>query len=122
MYSSPHHTIPSLTTSDRRQIFDAIYGNLTGAVRNEDGTVSFPCDSEVNVTFTFGGQEFPVHPLDIFFADTDGKGMCEPQVRRRCSLPLVLADGPSSLRWGMAMRSRMRCSVRLSFLESSNTR
>jgi hypothetical protein len=120
MYSSPHHTMPSLTVNDCREIFDAIYGNLTGAVRNEDGTVSFPCDSEVNVTFTFGGQEFPVHPLDIFFADTEGHGMCEPQVRCLCSLPLVLADGSSSLKRGMATKSRMRCSVRLGFLESRN--
>jgi hypothetical protein len=29
------------------------------------GLWTVPCDAEINVTWTFGGKDIPVHPLDI---------------------------------------------------------
>jgi len=65
-------TVPQLPGD----IVDAIYGRIPGAQFIEDGTtlhpsisyVNFwriPCDYEVNVSFIFAGQEFPVAPLDL---------------------------------------------------------
>jgi hypothetical protein len=69
-----------------RDMVDAIYGNIEGG---SDGL--FPCDSEVNVTFTFGGQDYPVHPLDILRPDDSlPENMCFPQVRTH--VPRVLAS------------------------------
>ncbi|PIL33825.1 hypothetical protein GSI_03531 [Ganoderma sinense ZZ0214-1] len=49
----------------------AIYGSVPGAVYDGDsGLWLVPCDSSPNVTFVFGGQEFPVHPLDLTFPVT----------------------------------------------------
>ena len=41
------------------------------------------CDAEVNVTFSMGGQLYPVHPLDANWigADDNGKPICFGPVR-----------------------------------------
>ncbi|TBU31743.1 aspartic peptidase domain-containing protein [Dichomitus squalens] len=47
---------------------DAIYGGIPGAVYDESSAAWLvPCNSSTNLTFVFGGQEFPVHPLDLTF-------------------------------------------------------
>ncbi|KAI0673814.1 aspartic peptidase domain-containing protein [Trametes maxima] len=46
---------------------EALYGSIPGAVLVE-GAQSFwavPCNSSANVTVKFGGQDFPIHPLDL---------------------------------------------------------
>ncbi|KAF8650170.1 hypothetical protein AX16_005404 [Volvariella volvacea WC 439] len=48
-----------------RQVSDAIYGRVKGAfydVKNEWWTV--PCGQYLNISFNFGGRNYPVHPLD----------------------------------------------------------
>ncbi|KAF5369259.1 hypothetical protein D9758_002635 [Tetrapyrgos nigripes] len=72
-------------------IIDAIYGRIPGASFIEDGTklntsLSYsnfwrlPCDYEVNVSFIFSGQEYPVAPLDLNrdmnLQDGDGENIC----------------------------------------------
>jgi len=52
-----------------RQIADAIYGRIPGATfgavgRGVGETWKFPCDAEVNLTFSIGGVKYPIHPLD----------------------------------------------------------
>lgn len=52
-----------------RQVSDAIYGRIPGAVFGDAGngagqTWMFPCDVEVNLTFSIGGVNIPIHPLD----------------------------------------------------------
>ena len=52
-----------------RQLSDAIYGRIPGATfgavgRGVGDTWMFPCDVEVNLTFTIGGVKYPIHPLD----------------------------------------------------------
>ena len=52
-----------------RQLSDAIYGRVPGATfgavgRGVGETWKFPCDAEVNLTFTIGGVKYPIHPLD----------------------------------------------------------
>ncbi|KAL4250345.1 peptidase A1 family protein [Abortiporus biennis] len=47
---------------------DAIYSNFPGSVFFDDGAAGqwiIPCMSSANVTFTVGGQSFPIHPLDL---------------------------------------------------------
>ncbi|KAI0645476.1 acid protease [Trametes meyenii] len=58
---------------------DAIYSTIPGAVFDSDGGLWIvPCNASTNLTFVFGGQEFPVHPLDLTlpvaapFKDSDG--------------------------------------------------
>lgn len=61
---------------------DAIYGRVPGA--NYDSTAGYwtvPCDSLVNLTFVFGGQEVYVHPLDVVmsefgYKDANGNTAC----------------------------------------------
>ncbi|KAM5542840.1 hypothetical protein V8D89_003504 [Ganoderma adspersum] len=49
----------------------AIYGSVPGAVYDDTSDLwLLPCDSSPNVTFVFGGQQFPVHPLDLTFPVT----------------------------------------------------
>ncbi|KAF8906169.1 aspartic peptidase domain-containing protein [Mucidula mucida] len=48
-----------------RDLADAIYGRVQGAVydsKKEWWTV--PCGQLLNITFNFGGQSYPVHPMD----------------------------------------------------------
>lgn len=52
-----------------RQLSDAIYGRVPNATfgavgRGVGETWKFPCDAEVNLTFTIGGVKYPIHPLD----------------------------------------------------------
>jgi hypothetical protein len=109
--------------NDPREVYEAIYEDLRslpGATETDEGLELFPCNAEVNVTFIFGGQEFPVHPLDILDSPIDGDSVCAPRVCGRCSLPLILADVPSSSVRRTPTMSRTRRSVRLAFLGSGN--
>ncbi|KDR82582.1 hypothetical protein GALMADRAFT_237974 [Galerina marginata CBS 339.88] len=65
-----------------RDMSDAIYGRVQGAyydVKNQWWTV--PCGQYLNVSFNFGGVNYPIHPLDLVddnFAqiDSTGKKVC----------------------------------------------
>jgi hypothetical protein len=64
-------------------ISDAIYGNITGAAKQNIKSLGevyvLPCNAEVNVTFVFGGQKIPIHPLDTNlagFQDNGGNDIC----------------------------------------------
>ncbi|KAK7469159.1 hypothetical protein VKT23_003650 [Stygiomarasmius scandens] len=73
-------------------IVDAIYGRIPGAEFIADGStlhpelasfVNFwriPCEYEVNVSFVFAGQEYPISPLDLNvdtqLPDADAKRIC----------------------------------------------
>ncbi|KAJ3478920.1 hypothetical protein NLI96_g9424 [Meripilus lineatus] len=54
---------------------DTIYGGLPGAklVDEDLGVWSFPCDSKFNVSFTLGGLEYPINPLDMTILAIDLK-------------------------------------------------
>ncbi|KAJ6585305.1 acid protease [Mycena capillaripes] len=65
-----------------RDMSDAIYGRVQGAVydsQNEWWTV--PCGQMINLTFSFGGMAFPIHPLDVVddnfkILDKNGNHVC----------------------------------------------
>ncbi|KAJ7130896.1 aspartic peptidase A1 [Mycena filopes] len=65
-----------------RDMADAIYGRVQGAVydtKNEWWTV--PCTQLINLTFSFGGVAFPIHPLDVVddnfkILDKSGNHVC----------------------------------------------
>ncbi|PAV20460.1 NADP+-dependent D-mannitol dehydrogenase [Pyrrhoderma noxium] len=53
----------------------AIYGNVPGAqLYASSGIYVIPCDTKINVSFVFGGIEYPVHPIDTVTATSDGLG------------------------------------------------
>ena len=70
-----------------RAVSDQIYGRVQGAyydTTNEWWLV--PCGQYLNISFNFGGQTYPIHPLDTVddnFAMTDstGKKVCIGAVR-----------------------------------------
>ncbi|KAF6755779.1 aspartic peptidase domain-containing protein [Ephemerocybe angulata] len=65
-----------------RDIADAIYGRVNGAVY--DSTNEWwllPCGQYLNISFNFGGRNYPVHPLDVVDdnfskVDATGKKVC----------------------------------------------
>jgi hypothetical protein len=52
-----------------KAVADAIYGGVSGAsLRDVQGLGTIyvlPCATELNLTFSFGGRPFAVHPLDV---------------------------------------------------------
>lgn len=65
-----------------RSVSDAIYGRVQGAEYDTDEQLWLvPCDQMLNISFNFGGVNFPIHPLDTVSADfnmtdSSGKTMC----------------------------------------------
>lgn len=60
------YTLPQVP----RSMSDAIYGCVQGAVYSEaSGVWTVPCSQEINLSFMFGGQEIPIHPLDVASSD-----------------------------------------------------
>jgi len=60
-----------------RAMSDAIYGRVQGAqydTNTEQWTL--PCDQELNITFMFGGQAYPIHPLDTSSSDLKSGNFC----------------------------------------------
>ena len=59
-------------------VIDAIYGRIPGVSNFTQGQqffYNFSCEYELNVTFMFGGVEFPIHPLDLSaIGDEDADG------------------------------------------------
>lgn len=79
-------------TLQSRSVVDAIYKDVKGAQWRNDSDVGpiyvLPCDQEINITFFFGGQPFPVHPLDtnmdgsqLNLVDDNNKPICIGAVR-----------------------------------------
>ena len=57
---------------------DAIYGCVQGAQYDtKEQLWLVPCDQLLNISFNFGGVNFPIHPLDTVSSDfnmTDSNG------------------------------------------------
>lgn len=57
-----------------RDVADAIYGRVPSAEYDETSEIwTLPCDVELNITFKFGGVDFPIHPLDTVSNDIPTK-------------------------------------------------
>ncbi|BEJ17922.1 hypothetical protein CspHIS471_0701990 [Cutaneotrichosporon sp. HIS471] len=50
-------------------MLNAIYGAF-GVKADSDGKYRLPCNTPLTLTFTFGGTDYPVHPLDMSYIDT----------------------------------------------------
>lgn len=60
------YTLPQVP----RAMSDAIYGRVQGAEYNENlGVWTVPCTQLLNISFKFGGQNYPIHPLDTVSSD-----------------------------------------------------
>ncbi|KAI0743537.1 acid protease [Daedaleopsis nitida] len=94
-----------------QKISDGIYARVPGAVFTNvtGGTApmwTLPCDTELNVTFVFAGQQYPIHPLDTVTsalrgpADANGNPTCvgafQPIVAEHDGFDIIL--GMSFLR------------------------
>ncbi|EIW64103.1 acid protease [Trametes versicolor FP-101664 SS1] len=59
---------------------DTIFKDVAGAIPtdNADGSNGFgyviPCDTKLNISFVFGGQQYPVHPIDMVTVNTTPNG------------------------------------------------
>ncbi|KAJ6491379.1 aspartic peptidase domain-containing protein [Mycena vitilis] len=72
----------------------AIYSSIPGAVLSPDSMIPLtkfsttydvwvvPCNASVNVVATFGGKDFPIHPLDV----TDMQVVTSPDGRRNYTM------------------------------------
>ena len=78
------YTLPQVP----RAVSDAIYGRVQGAQYNEQmGVWTVPCTQLLNLSFKFGGVEYPVHPLDLVSSDFNmidatGNPICVGTVRK----------------------------------------
>ncbi|KAL5531426.1 hypothetical protein ACEPAG_4303 [Sanghuangporus baumii] len=80
----PSQTLANLDTGTGLALIpsvyaDAIYGSIPGSSLDEASDLYIvPCDAKVNVSFIFGGVEYPVHPIDTIQATlgTDGSIAC----------------------------------------------
>ncbi|EKM51671.1 uncharacterized protein PHACADRAFT_261948 [Phanerochaete carnosa HHB-10118-sp] len=60
------YTLPQVP----RAMSDMIYGRVQGAQYDETaGVWLVPCDQLLNLSFMFGGVEYPIHPLDLVSSD-----------------------------------------------------
>ncbi|KAI0792193.1 aspartic peptidase domain-containing protein [Abortiporus biennis] len=72
---------------------DAIYQSIDGSVFNETtGLYDVPCTSTADIEFSFGGQSYPIHPLDLTVVkNVDGRIVCQNTFR-----PIKLPPGTSA--------------------------
>ncbi|EIW64104.1 acid protease [Trametes versicolor FP-101664 SS1] len=59
---------------------DAAYKNIPGAILTNDTAGAgpayiIPCDTKLNLTLHFGGQPFPIHPLDAVIVNQTANGL-----------------------------------------------
>jgi hypothetical protein len=80
-----------------RSMVDAIYAKAKGATFDSKNNIYVvPCDTEINITFTFGGIAYPVHPLDA--VSPAGGQISDGYVSRRIEARVgVLIDRPSCI-------------------------
>ncbi|KAJ7180081.1 acid protease [Mycena crocata] len=58
-------------------ICDAIYGGVPGAQYSSTmGQWIVPCDAEVDIALQFGGEVFPIHPLDVTPTSLGNSSLC----------------------------------------------
>jgi hypothetical protein len=97
-------------TRYNRSVAEAIYGSVPGAIFvKEAGWWQVPCDVEFNVSWTFGGKDIPMHPLDTTqFDPTDDSN--------KTCIGSWMPEDPSTLRennndgiFGMAFREYALC-------------
>ncbi|TCD69512.1 hypothetical protein EIP91_007442 [Steccherinum ochraceum] len=76
---------------------DFIYQAIPGAVFNaSSGIYTVPCENTANLVFEFGGQEFPIDPLDITVVKTvDNQTVCQNTFRTMALPPVEV--GPLGL-------------------------
>ncbi|KAJ6485016.1 aspartic peptidase domain-containing protein, partial [Mycena vitilis] len=76
-------------------ICDAIYGGVPGAQYNASlGQWTVPCDAEVDIALQFGGQVYPVHPLDMTPVNLGDKNSCVGSF-----VPQTLSVGAGEFDW-----------------------
>jgi hypothetical protein len=77
------------------EICQAIYGGVPGAQYNASfGQWTMPCDAEVDIALQFGGQVFPLHPLDMTTPDLNDASICVGTF-----VPQTLSVGAGEFDW-----------------------
>lgn len=92
-----------------RPVADAIYSRVPNAtyvnISAADTPVwTLPCDVELNITFTFAGVSYPVHPLDTVMDDL--RGPLDSSGKPTCvgSFQPMSSNQPYDIVLGMAFR------------------
>ncbi|KAI0915843.1 hypothetical protein AcV7_007199 [Taiwanofungus camphoratus] len=71
------YSLPQVPSSVAEAFYSSVPGSQLVNVAQLDGPIwQMPCDVEINVTFKFGGQSYPINPLDtsLDLNATDDKG------------------------------------------------
>lgn len=92
-----------------RSVADAIYSRVPNAtyvnISAADTPVwTLPCDVELNITFTFAGVSYPVHPLDTVMDDLRGPPDSSGQPTCVGSFQPMSSTQPYDIVLGMAFR------------------
>ncbi|KAF4617110.1 hypothetical protein D9613_005968 [Agrocybe pediades] len=58
-------TLPQVPRTVSDAIYSRFYGSEFVQIKGLGGVWIVPCEQEVNVTFSFAGKEYPIHPLDM---------------------------------------------------------
>ncbi|CAL1702476.1 unnamed protein product [Somion occarium] len=83
-------------------VLHAIYGDLPGAVFDNDTSFyNISCDTKMNISFIFGGIEYPIHPLDAVYVPGDIVENGSPV----CFSALYASEGPIALLGDMFLRN-----------------
>ncbi|KAF7794539.1 hypothetical protein EIP86_005673 [Pleurotus ostreatoroseus] len=76
-------------------VCNAIYGNVDGAQYDSSlGQWVVPCDAEVDVALQFGGNVYPIHPLDMTPASVSDPNTCLGSF-----IPQAVAVGGGEFDW-----------------------
>ncbi|KAJ6613449.1 aspartic peptidase domain-containing protein [Mycena sp. CBHHK59/15] len=74
---------------------DAIYSGVSGAQYDASlGQWVVPCDAEVDIALQFGGQVFPIHPLDVTPNSLGNASLCVGSF-----VPQVVSVGAGEFDW-----------------------
>ncbi|KAJ7670384.1 aspartic peptidase domain-containing protein [Mycena rosella] len=91
--STPAGTIIALmdtgtpTASFPADFIDRLYAAIPGSVQVTTGSWTIPCDTTSIMSVQIGGQQFPIHPLDLSDITTDSTGTSI------CSSPFLAIPG-----------------------------
>ncbi|EKM59341.1 uncharacterized protein PHACADRAFT_249769 [Phanerochaete carnosa HHB-10118-sp] len=73
----------------------AIYGSVPGATFDDDlGQWTVPCGAEIDIALQFGGQVYPIHPLDV-----NAQSLTDPTVCAGTFLPQAVTVGAGEFDW-----------------------
>ncbi|KAI0672319.1 aspartic peptidase domain-containing protein [Trametes maxima] len=78
----------------------AIYSPVPGSYLMDDGSWSVPCNTKMDISVTFGGVSYPIHPIDMteVYDIRDGKALCRSLIQPNSDPQISFLIGLNILR------------------------